>query len=280
MPITRTRLPGEPDENGDLPHAVFGTDGPEVYRTQGGDMEVSLLGGNDRLIVDRAYQTEYFELLARLGPGNDLVPARAMGSGVWIEGEDGNDRIAVGAGDGSSGAQGGPGNDVLRSLGGDEGNWLRGGEGSDQLYSSADRDHLFGGPGVDRFYLNDDGDDTVHFLTGHTGTAASAGKPDQRDVIFNFDPEPGDPRNGDDWITDQDRIDLSVMDADPAAEGDQAFAWIGSTAKAPLGMGQVGYFVEGEHAVVAWINAGGRQAVVLNGLADQAGQLGAGDFWL
>jgi hypothetical protein len=144
------------------------------------------------------------------------------------------------------------------------------------VYAGPGRDHLYGGPGVDRFFLNDDGDDTVHLLTGHTGTAADAAKPDTRDVIDNFDPA-------------QDHIDLSAMDASPNVEGDQAFTWIGyagsgSSQGKPLQMGQVGWFYNYEPGSddigVAWVTAGGRQALVLEDLAAQAGQLDASDFWL
>jgi Ca2+-binding RTX toxin-like protein len=266
MPITRTRIEGGlPDAYGNPPYLVVGTEGPDSYVTQPGDFRVRMWGGNDNVRVEGAYYYDlghpYVEI--SLGAGRDTGQA----SGVGLYGDGGNDTLRVGgAGNEAGWAVGGPGNDILVSTGGD-GNRLHGEAGNDQLHSGQGRDHLFGGRGVDRFYLHADGEDTVHFLKGDTGV-----KPN-RDVIFHFEAAP-------DKAGEQDRIDLSAIDANPSIVGDQAFAWIGhNTGTTQIGVGQAVWFQEGDNAVVAW-NDGIRQAVVLDGLAEQAGQLDARDFWL
>lgn len=274
MPVTRTVIPDLPiDEMGFHAYLVEGTNGADRYATKRGDHIVRTFGGNDNVAVVRGWiEGEYHDIRVELGDGND----RANGgpSGTLLYGNAGNDALLVRAGDGASGAWGGIGNDTIRSLGGDDGNGLFGGPGSDRLYFSEDRDHGYGGPGRDHFYLHRAGDDTLHFAPGHTGTAATADKPDERDVVHGFDPYP------DDHV--HDIIDLSAIDASPS-EGDQAFSWIGQlTAVNKLDPGEVGWFAEGRNDVAtAWIDGGGmRQAIVLDDFAPQAGQLDATDFLL
>lgn len=284
MPITRVRLRDpEPDENGDYAHAVYGTDAPETYETQGGDREVRMAAGNDRVTVNDGFLDSYTDLTIWLGAGDDKITNRGgMGSGVGIHGGKGNDDIAVGAGDGVSVGWGDDGNDVMRSLGGDEGNYLYAGPGNDTLHAgpSPGGDELWGGPGVDRFFLHDEGNDTVHILQGHSGTAANSAKPDTRDHVFNFQAEAPADEPG-----EQDIIDLSRIDANPGADGDQAFTFIGHGAgKGPLQMGQAAWFYNHEagpdDVAVAFVGAEGRRAIVLEDFAAEVGKLDAGDFWL
>ncbi|MBD0274831.1 MAG: calcium-binding protein [Acetobacteraceae bacterium] len=117
-------------------------------------------------------------------------------SGITRAGGAGNNTLSGSAGDdvlsgggGSDRLSGGAGNDTLS--GGAGGDILSGGGGSDRLSGGAGADHLFGGAGADTF--------------------AFASVADRGDRVQDFRRAEGD------------RIDLSAIDADPAAAGDQAF---------------------------------------------------------
>ncbi|MBP1861498.1 M10 family metallopeptidase C-terminal domain-containing protein, partial [Rhizobium herbae] len=88
---------------------------------------------------------------------------------------------------------GGSGNDVLN-----------GGSGNDTLYGGSGADDLTGGAGADTFV----------FRTLVDTTTARAG----RDSIFDFS------------VTGNDRIDLSAIDANTSASGNQAFWYLGTSA--------------------------------------------------
>jgi Ca2+-binding RTX toxin-like protein len=97
--------------------------------------------------------------------------------------------------------KGGSGNDSL--FGGDGNDWIEGGAGNDLLSGDRGRDTLFGGSGADTFKFN----------TGDSGnTLATA------DRIMDFLSSQGD------------KIDLSGWDANSAAEGHQAFTFVGGNA--------------------------------------------------
>lgn len=276
MPVTRTALPNMPiDKLGAAAHLVEGTNKADKYTTQGGDHEAFFLHGNDRITLDGGYvypDSGALNLSIHLGAGNDRLTDRNDLGGETVNGNAGNDRITIGGGgDGTqgSGAFGGDGNDVLRSLGGGNGNALYGNRGNDVLYTAPNDPGITnGGPGRDTFHLSE-GENLLQYFAGHSGTAATAGKPDERDVIRGFDAQ-------------EDTIALSGIDARPD-EGHQSFTWIGqATTENPLDPGEVGWFAEGKNdVVVAWIDGGGaRQAIVLDNFAPQAGQLDATDFLL
>lgn len=104
------------------------------------------------------------------------------------------------AGDGGADVlRGGAGDDSL--LGGDGRDTLKGGTGDDTLEGGNGRDLLTGGAGADVFKFT---------AVGQSGPAAA-----RRDVITDF-------------TKGLDRIDLSVIDADPALDDDQAFVFIGT----------------------------------------------------
>ncbi len=129
------------------------------------------------------------------GGGDDEV--RGMVGNDQVFGDDGNDRIF--GGPGNDALQGGLGNDDLR--GGADNDSLSGGDGNDQLSGDLGQDELTGGAGDDLFII------------GRT----EASKPGAADRILDFG-------NG------ADKIDLSGIDANSTAEGDQAFSFIGSNA--------------------------------------------------
>jgi Ca2+-binding RTX toxin-like protein len=105
-------------------------------------------------------------------------------------------------------------------------NWtIQGNAGNDQLSGGAGLDQLFGGAGADVL----SGGDGADRLTGGTGRdVLIGGEGDDRFVFAR----PGDssPGRNADHITDfelGDLIDLSLIDANSGAAGNQAFDWIG-----------------------------------------------------
>jgi Ca2+-binding RTX toxin-like protein len=124
-------------------------------------------------------------------------------------GTDGADTFYMRAGsdraNGRAGADdmhGGDGNDTLN--GGDGADTLRGDAGSDVLRGGAGRDVLVGGPGADSLY-GGDGGDVFRYAAIERGTI---------DGIMDFDHR-------------DDLIDLSAIDANWNADGNQAYRYIG-----------------------------------------------------
>lgn len=95
------------------------------------------------------------------------------------------------------------GSTVANSLIGGGGNdLLSGNRGNDWIYGGAGTDRLYGGAHADRFVFK--------------ALSESAGA--TFDTIFDF------------LLTEQDRIDLSAIDANSAASGNQAFSFVGTAA--------------------------------------------------
>jgi Ca2+-binding RTX toxin-like protein len=139
-------------------------------------------------------------------------------------------------------------NDFLEGDGG--ANVLRGLSGSDYLYAFGGADILFGGSGDD-VLEGDTGNDILHGEAGRDTLAGGAGADrfvwasvedtgvtvDTADVIDDI------------AIADGDRIDLSQIDADLYATGNQAFRFIG-TAPFSGTPGEINYaFVAGETVI-------------------------------
>jgi Ca2+-binding RTX toxin-like protein len=135
------------------------------------DVDVTARGGLDTSLGVEA------------GPGDDtIVPQRGASfpnSGVFADGEDGNDRLASLDNSGST-LLGGDGDDVLTGgglrdfmMGFDGNDRISGGGGPDSLYGDAGRDRLDGGPGRD-------------LIDGERGTDRVLGGPG-RDRIFSLD---------------------------------------------------------------------------------------------
>lgn len=108
-----------------------------------------------------------------------------------------------------------PGDDVVNgTTGNDE---LSGGDGNDKLLGKAGNDVLDGGTGNDKL-IGGGGADT---MTGGTGA-------DMFVYTSIWDSTPGT-LNHDvitDFVSGEDKIDLSVIDANPVAAGDQAFTFV------------------------------------------------------
>jgi serralysin len=128
------------------------------------------------------------------GADNDRPAGDA---GDAFTGKAGNDRLTGGAG--AEKLYGKAGDDRLAGGAGDD--HLSGGKGNDLLQGGTGKDVLVGGAGADEFVFH---------------SAAEAGRGGQRDVIRDFSRAQGD------------EIDLSGIDANAGAAGNQAFSFIGS----------------------------------------------------
>jgi Ca2+-binding RTX toxin-like protein len=147
----------------------------------------------------------------RGGPGDDEI---VDGEGAdRLLGEDGNDLITGGN---SGSVFGGAGNDVLRSGGG--GAWLSGEDGDDRLGGGFGVDELLGGAGNDRFVFGRD------YLD----------EPGAADTILDF--------------ARGDRIDVSGIDANRGAAGEQAFAFVGT--RGFTGAGQLRFTSDGGETLI------------------------------
>jgi Ca2+-binding RTX toxin-like protein len=139
-----------------------------------------------------------------------------------LTGEEGQDRLHGGRG--ADTLSGGDDNDLLH--GQDDADQLDGGAGDDSLVGGAGADTLRGGLGTDRL-AGDAGADVFQWLS------VAESNPFAIDRILGF--QPG-----------QDRLDVSAIDADALAAGDQAFAFIGAAAfSGGAGIAQARLYVSG-----------------------------------
>lgn len=148
--------------------------------------------------------------------GNDMLygeVAYGMPLNAWASGDDllygqaGNDTLQGGWG--ADTLYGGSGNDTLNGDGtsyqpDDLGDLLYGGSGDDRIDGQDGNDLIVGGLGIDQLTGGAGADTFLYQLLGDSG-----------DVIW-------------DYIKGTDTLDLSALDADNNAEGDQAFAWGGA----------------------------------------------------
>ena len=142
--------------------------------------------------------------------GNDLYDYSARTITQSVNGQAGNDTITGGAGGDS--INGSTGNDVLKGNGGADS--LTGGDGTDLMT---------GGTGADTF---------VFTATTEFGAVG------QEDVITDFS------------RTDGDRIQLTQIDANSIAGGNQAFSWLGTGAFTNVA-GQLHYATSGADLIVS-----------------------------
>lgn len=139
--------------------------------------------------------------------GNDTI--MGMGGNDTLNGNAGDDVMNGGLGNDT--LNGGDGNDTLD--GGTGTDILNGGNGNDLLIGSAGRDTMNGGAGNDVFRFNANIAEIGNTLTTN-------------DIIQNF-------------VSGEDVIDLSAIDANTSVAGNQAFTYIGSAAF--TGLGQLRY---------------------------------------
>ncbi|CAN7414527.1 M10 family metallopeptidase [Pararhizobium sp. LjRoot235] len=189
-----------------------------------GNDTFDLTAYSDNLKIDlRPGKASLFseDQLAYLGGGPNDGYARGNIFNALLH--DGDTRSLIENAKGGSGNDQITGNQAANSLLGNSGNdTLKGEDGSDVLIGASGADELYGGAAADRLYGGAGADD----LTGGSGadfflfkvrtesTVATSG----RDTIFDFAASEGD------------RIDLSGIDANVKATGNQAFSFRGTAA--------------------------------------------------
>jgi Ca2+-binding RTX toxin-like protein len=142
------------------------------------------------------------------------------------------------------------GNDTIDGAGGHD--LLDGGAGNDQLHGGSAMDQLTGGAGADTF---------IFVTTTETPSTASG-----RDLITDFSHAQGD------------RIDLSLIDANTGAAGDQAFTYIGAALFTGVA-GQLHTWIDAGQTIVSGDVNGDKLAdfaIALTGILSPV----AGDFVL
>jgi Ca2+-binding RTX toxin-like protein len=183
-----------------------------LYGGDGGDL---LAAGDDNDIIVGGNGNDF------MGGGvDDDVLYGGLGGDTMVGGS-GNDLLT---GDSSRDSLfGGDGNDILD--GGKSLDTLVGSTGNDVLVGGGFRDVLTGGSGADEFVFDD------HWSGGHVDYDSIPGAADQ---IIDFD-----------W-TQNDVIDLRLIDADIITPGDQAFTWGGEGGTDSLEKGKIIYGTPGD----------------------------------
>jgi pectate lyase len=186
---------------------ISGGDGHDTLI--GGSSDDSLSGdnGNDTLSGDNGNDTlsgGAGDDILRGGEGKDTLDG-GIGNDT-LSGDKGDDKLAGGdgndtldGGEGKDSLDGGLGNDIL--TGGAGKDTLTGGAGNDRLTGGLDADTLTGGAGNDTFVYT---------------SLADSKLGSSHDTITDF--------------AKGDLINLSALDAQAKAGGDQAFSWIGDHA--------------------------------------------------
>lgn len=204
---------------------LFATAGGSILRGGMGDDVLIGGAGNDRLEGGAGFDVMWG------GAGDDVYVLSDDYDLVWEVTGEGTDRIDMHHGgllrmpdnvenvtmfNGGYVRGNGLANIILGSAGNDDisgeaGNdWLEGGAGNDRLNGGAGSDVLYGGAGADTFlfWLPTDSE---------SSTGRSDGKKSLPDFIGDF-------------VSGEDRIDLSAIDAIAATSGNDAFTFIGTSA--------------------------------------------------
>ena len=192
--------------NGGSDTMIGGSGDDTYYIAQAGDIvDESSGNGTDTVIssitfslADGAHVLGNVERLTLTGSAN--IAGTGNGLANAISGNIGDNTLT--GNDGSDTLTGNAGNDTL--VGGNDNDHLSGGNESDRLTGGSGADVQTGGLGADTFVLQAIADSTV----SNTG----------RDYISDFSQAQGD------------IIDLSAIDANTSAAGDQAFNFIGALA--------------------------------------------------
>lgn len=213
---------------------VFDQGGDDLYLIDDPTVEITDNGGaQDRVLswASWAMGSGIEQLTLRgtavEGRGNALANTIAgNGSDNRLAGGEGHDTVSGGAGDDV--LRGDLGSDQLSGEDGDD--TVRGGSSSDTLSGGEGEDTLLGDGGNDRLT----GDNGADLLVGGAGRDTMAGGADADQFRFRWVSDSGvgaalrDQITG--FETGLDLIDLSEMDANAAAAGNQAFSWIGAAA--------------------------------------------------
>jgi Ca2+-binding RTX toxin-like protein len=230
---------------------IFGLAGDDVLQGRGGVQDI-LDGG------DGSDTASYIDAPSAVA-ANLSVPAFSNGEAIGdryisienLEGSFFNDQLT--------------GNDQANKLDGVDGNdFLEGLGGNDMLLGNIGNDELDGGAGDD-------------VLNGQSGNDILRGGPG--DDLFVFNQAPAE--LGNDVIADfarPDRIDLTAIDANGAADGDQAFTFIGNAAFTAAG--QLRVVPDGAEGTLVQGNVDGTPTpefqITVNGIVT----LAAADFLL
>ncbi|MEO0031409.1 MAG: hypothetical protein RIS94_1167 [Pseudomonadota bacterium] len=215
---------------------ISGGDGADDLNGDAGDDTLDGGTGNDHLHGGLGRDIEHG------GNGDDTIGGD--GGNDTLTGDAGNDTLDGGAG--NDRMSGGVGNDVVRGGNGDDtlhGNagrdLVNGGNGADDVSGEAGDDHLAGGAGNDHLH-GGTGSDLVQGGIGDDTLSGDGGKDtlsggDGADTFVFATGDSGATRLTADRIIDfshaqGDHIDLSAIDADTTADGDQAFNFIGTSA--------------------------------------------------
>jgi Ca2+-binding RTX toxin-like protein len=217
-------------------------------RLLGGDDDDSLLGGSGADVIDGGAGNDwanyfgssagvFISLYNDVAGGGDAEGDQLDGienaSGSFYDddlwGDDGANQLGGGTG-GNDTLKGFGGADVLAGLYGDDD--LFGMDGDDQLHGQEGNDMLDGGAGTDRLQGYTGADTFVWNSTSDTGVTVPT-----MDVIWDFNFAQGD------------RIDLSAIDADVYAAGNQSFDFIGATAFSGT-PGEINYYHSGNTTII------------------------------
>jgi Ca2+-binding RTX toxin-like protein len=219
------------DANNDI---TGGTGADQIY---GGDGHDSLIGG---LGEDQLFGEAGQDMLSG-GGGADHMEG-GVGNDVYIVDNDGDEAIEL-AGEGtdqvyaSTASYALPeeienltynGSTAFEGIGNALDNVIQGGGGADTLDGGDGADDLRGGGGADTL-LGGDGDDILVGGWGADILSGGEGADLFRWALFDSGTGAAADRIGD-FVSGEDVIDLSQIDASYAAAGDQAFSFIGTTA--------------------------------------------------
>lgn len=229
----------------------------------GGEGNDQLTGGagNDAFTGGNGIDRAFFNGAAAFTVNLSLTTAQNTGQGTDIL--SGVEHVTSGSGNDSltgntqaNSLTSGAGNDTLSGLGGND--TLTGGTGADLLRAGTGADRLIGGIGRDVLVGGTDAQGDVFDFNTITETVVGAA----RDVVQNF-------------TRQSDRIDLSTIDADTTANGNDSFSFAAQTATAH----SVWYVVSGSNVIVRGDVNGDTTAdfeILVQGLT----ALGTGDFVL
>lgn len=183
--------------------------GNDIYIVTAGDLTVEQAnGGIDQVNSAISWNlSTHVENLTLTGSANSSGNGNSLANS--INGNAGHNSLNGGAG--NDRIMGASGNDTLN--GGDGNDVINGGIGNDLLIGNIGNDRIFGSTGADRMAGNA-GADSFVFTALSDSTVSAAG----RDTISDF------------TRAQQDRIDLSALDANARVAGNQAFNYLGDAA--------------------------------------------------